>query len=55
MQVAIKRDHHEHQQRQGVDVVADRELQPAALVERVPVARIGDRQWIAMPGMAASP
>ena len=35
--------HHEHQHGQGVDVPADRERECTAVVERVPVARVGDR------------
>ena len=35
-----QRDHAEHDDRQGVDVVADRQLQLAELAERVPVAGV---------------
>jgi len=35
-----ERDHHEHQHGEGIDVPADREPQPAPLVERVPVAAV---------------
>ena len=54
-----ERHDHEHQHRQGVDVPADREPEVAALVERVPVARVGRRNAgcmvLAMPAGVGVP
>ena len=38
-----ERDQHEHQDRERIDVPADRKFEPPSLVERVPVAGIGHR------------
>ena len=47
--------HHEHQHRERVDIPADRELQAAALVKRVPIAGIGHRDLsLAMAGGVAA-
>ena len=41
-----QRHHAEHRHREGVDVVADRELQIAELAERVPVAGVVSRRRV---------